>query len=235
MAAGGTGLAPILAMLEALDGRQPAVGPLRRGFGGAPVRARPPGCERRGGAHRRGGAGRKPVLPYGLRHRADRPACGRHGRLCLRAAGDDRGRPRTAPGRRHRGGAHSLRTLPAELRQAGRRPLAALALSAALALAPLSAAQPETPPPLRRGVDRRRRARRRQHRLYRHGPRWRRRAGVAAGGRSLPARLDRQDRDRRRGARDPGRRAPLRDEPPAFPATGSTWWAAATRCSPWRT
>ena len=40
-----------------------------------------------------------------------------------------------------------MRTLPAELRQAGRRPLAALALSAALALAPLSAAQPETPPP----------------------------------------------------------------------------------------
>ncbi|MCY3672596.1 MAG: D-alanyl-D-alanine carboxypeptidase [Alphaproteobacteria bacterium] len=40
-----------------------------------------------------------------------------------------------------------MRTLPAELRRAGRRPLAALALSVALALPPLSAAQPETPPP----------------------------------------------------------------------------------------
>ncbi len=40
-----------------------------------------------------------------------------------------------------------MRTLPAELRRAGRRPLAALALSAALALWPPAAALPETPPP----------------------------------------------------------------------------------------
>ena len=116
-----------------------------------------------------------------------------------------------------------MRTLPAELRQAGRRPLAALALSAALVLAPLSAAQPETPPPSAE-------------------------ASIAAAG-IEGASTGYIVMDLDGGAVLASRRADEAFLPAStarissaasrrasgVPATGSIWWAAATRCSPWRT
>ena len=119
------------------------------------------------------------------------------------------------------------------MRQAGRRRLAALALSAALALAPLSAAQPETLPPAE--------------------------ASIAAAGLEgastgyivadldggavlasrradeafLPASTARSPPPSRRSRSWAASTASRRAS--GFPATGSIWWAAAIRCSPWRT